>query len=180
MYVIGVLLGAALMGLTGCGSAVSIAEASADDPAIESYRFVVEVEGETVGAFRGVSGLDSETEVIEYQDGTDKTLRKRPGRLKYSNIVLKKGYLTETKLRVWWEEIQRGEFVPKNGTIPIFDRAGDAVDQYNFYEGWPCKWKGFSLDESNPGPVIEEIELCVEGLERVRPPAPPPPGGDER
>lgn len=33
--------------------------------------------GVTQGAFRNVEGLDSETEVVEYQDGNDKILRKR-------------------------------------------------------------------------------------------------------
>jgi hypothetical protein len=32
-----------------------------------------------VGGFKSVSGFDSETEVVEYQDGDDIVLRKRPG-----------------------------------------------------------------------------------------------------
>ena len=32
-----------------------------------------------VGGFKNVEGLDSTTEVVEYQDGDDMILRKRPG-----------------------------------------------------------------------------------------------------
>ena len=33
-----------------------------------------------IGGFKNMSGMDSETEVVEYQDGDDMTIRKRPGR----------------------------------------------------------------------------------------------------
>ena len=65
---------------------------------IGNFNFRVEIEGITVAAFRNVEGLESETEVIEYQDGDDIYLRKRPGRTKYSNIVLKKGYIATRDL----------------------------------------------------------------------------------
>ena len=63
-----------------------------DHDYVGQFNFSVEIENVTVGRFKSVDGLDSETEVIEYQDGDDMILRKRPGRTKYSNVVLKRGY----------------------------------------------------------------------------------------
>ena len=45
---------------------------------IGQFNFIIEIEGLTAGRFKAVDGLDSETEVIEYQDGDDLILRKRP------------------------------------------------------------------------------------------------------
>ncbi|MCB1185762.1 type VI secretion system tube protein Hcp [bacterium] len=55
------------------------------------------------GAFRFSSSLtlpdgSSVPGVIEYQDGNDLILRKRPGRTKYSNITLKRGYIDDGTL----------------------------------------------------------------------------------
>ncbi len=46
-----------------------------------------------------VSGLDFETELIEYRGGTDNEYHKtkQPGLKKYSNITLKRGTFKETK-----------------------------------------------------------------------------------
>jgi phage tail-like protein len=52
---------------------------------IGSFNFRVEIEGVTMAAFRNVEGLDSKTEVVEFQDGNDVVLRKRPGRTSYQH-----------------------------------------------------------------------------------------------
>ena len=129
---------------------------------IGAYNFKVEIEGVTTGAFKAVDGLDSETEVIEYQDGEDLTLRKRPGRTKYSNIVLKRGYVNNDELWKWRKQVIEGKVERKSGSIILLDDAGMEVMRYNFFEAWPCKWKGFSLDGKGSDVNVEEIELAVE------------------
>ena len=58
-----------------------------------NYHFLLEVSGITadqktiVGGFKGMSGMDSETEVIEFKQGNDKVVRKKPGRTTYANIT---------------------------------------------------------------------------------------------
>ena len=163
IYVVAAALAAG--GLAGCGNAVRTAEAQADD-GIPEYRFEVEIEGMSAGMFEGIDGLTTEIEIIEFQDNQDPLIRKRPGRTKYSNITLKKGYILQTPLRQWWEETVNGNLQRKNGTIKILDQAGQQVDQYNFFDAWPCKWKGFSLDGKGSDVNVEEIELAVERLER--------------
>ncbi|MDP3093880.1 MAG: phage tail protein [bacterium] len=46
--------------------------------------------------FKDISGLESETEIIEIKDGDDMTIRKRPGRTKYSNITLERAVFHDT------------------------------------------------------------------------------------
>jgi phage tail-like protein len=134
---------------------------------VGNFNFKVEIEGVTQGAFKNVSGLDSETEVIEYQDGPDIVLRKRPGRTKYSNIVLKRGYVTSDELWKWRKGVIDGKTERKSGSIILCDDEGKEVLRYNFFEAWPCKWKGFELDGKGNDAMAEEIELAVERLERT-------------
>ena len=84
---------------------------------IGAFNFKVEIEGVTQGAFRNVEGLDSETEIVEFQDGDDIILRKRPGRTKYSNVTLKRGYINNTELCDWRKKFIEGKVERKAGSI---------------------------------------------------------------
>ena len=133
---------------------------------IGQFNFRVEIDGVTTAAFKNVEGLDSETEVVEYQDGDDLYLRKRPGRTKYSNIVLKRGYVSTDELWLWRKNVMEGKVERKSGSIVLNNDKGEEVMRYNFYEAWPCKWKGFTLDGKGTDVNVEEIELVCEKLER--------------
>ena len=133
---------------------------------IGNFNFKVEIEGVTTGAFRNVEGLDSETEIVEYQDGDDLILRKRPGRTKYSNVTLKRGYINNTELWEWRKAVIDGKVMRKSGSIILCDDAGEEIMRYNFFEAWPSKWKGFTLDGKGTDVNVEEMELVCEKLER--------------
>ena len=134
---------------------------------IGAYNFKVEIQGLTAGTFKAVDGLDSETEVIEYQDGDDMVMRKRPGRTKYSNIVLKRGYVNTSDLWEWRKTVVKGLPERKSGSIILLDDDGTEVMRYNFFEAWPCKWRGFDLEGMGSDNAVEEIELAVEKVERA-------------
>lgn len=59
---------------------------------IGNYNFRVEISGVEAGAFAEVSGLDAETEFIEYQDGTDLILfhqkKTSPEALTAANLIV--------------------------------------------------------------------------------------------
>ena len=67
-----------------------------------SYHFLLEIQGiikDTkiiVGGFKSVSGMDSETEIVEFKQGNDMVVRKKPGRTTYANIVLERGFTAPT------------------------------------------------------------------------------------
>jgi phage tail-like protein len=133
---------------------------------IGNFNFKVEIEGVTTGAFRNVEGLDSETEIVEYQDGDDLILRKRPGRTKYSNVTLKRGYINNTELWEWRKAVIEGKVQRKSGSIILCADDGAEIMRYNFFEAWPTKWKGFTLDGKGTDVNVEEMELAVEKIER--------------
>ena len=133
---------------------------------IGAYNFKIEIDGVTQAAFKAVDGLDSETEIVEYQDGSDQVLRKRPGQTRYSNIILKRGYVNTTELWQWRKSVMEGRVDRKSGSVIVCDDSGDEIMRYNFFEAWPCKGRGFDLDGRVSTTAVEEIELAVEKIER--------------
>lgn len=138
---------------------------------VGALRWYLEIDGITEGVFREVTGLDSETEVIEHRvagKGGNMVVHKVPGALKWSNIVLRRGITDDRKLHDWRQKIEEGQVEGnrKNGSVTMYNPAGEAVAKYTFKNGWPCKFKGPALDASKNEIAIEEIEICHEGLER--------------
>ncbi|MFT6143181.1 MAG: phage tail-like protein, partial [Myxococcota bacterium] len=88
-----------------------------------SYNFLLEISGITgeaktiVGGFKSVSGMDSETEVIEFKQGNDRVVRKKPGRTTYANIVLERGYTATDDLWTWRNNIEKGLIDRRSGSI---------------------------------------------------------------
>ena len=139
-----------------------------------NYNFLLEVSGITaaqktiIGGFKSMSGMDSETEVIEFKQGNDAVIRKKPGRTTFANIVLERGYTATDDLWRWRKNIEDGIIDRRSGTITCLDQdMTTIVSQYNFYEAWPAKWYVPEKDSDSSAMAIEKIELAVEKVERV-------------
>lgn len=129
------------------------------------FNFSVEIEGLSAGAFREVEGIGMQIEEIEFQDGTDLWPKKRPGRKKFNNIRLKKGFVNKDTLFKWMMETMKGKLSRKSVSIVLHDDAGVATMRYNAFEAWPKSWTGIRFDGNSQGVQVEEIELVIERLE---------------
>ena len=129
-------------------------------------RFKIEIEGVTQGAFTECGGLEVHVDVVQFNDGSDLRTRKRPGRPGVSNIVLRRGVVASTELWDWMKAVLDGKVERKAGSVIVCDDAGGEIYRYNFFEGWPCRWKSLELRADTPGSLIEEIEIVVETIER--------------
>ena len=87
-----------------------------------AYHFLLEIQGVIndnrviVGGFKSVSGMDSETEIIEFKQGNDMVVRKKPGRTTYNNIVLERGYTATDDLWQWRKNIEDGKIDRRAGS----------------------------------------------------------------
>jgi phage tail-like protein len=135
-----------------------------NDP-YKSFNFIVEIDGIARAAFSEVSGLESETAVIEYRSGQDFVTRKLPGRTRYANIVLRHGITKDHELWDWRKNIVEGNPDRRNGSIKLLDDALAEVLRWNFRDGWICKWVGPTLNAKSNEVAIETIEIAHEGLE---------------
>jgi len=131
------------------------------------FNFLLEIDGMVKAGFSEVSGLASETEVVEYREGNEKvnTPRKLPGMTKYSNIVLKRGVTADTSLWNWRKTVIDGNVQRANGSIVLLDESRAEILRWNFHNAWPCKWEGPTLKAKCSEVAIETLELAHEGLE---------------
>ncbi len=129
-------------------------------------RFKIEIEGVTQGAFAACDGLEARIDVVEFADGDNGTARKRPGRTRFSNIVLRRGTTRTHDLWDWFQTAMNGQVERRAGSVIVCDDASQELFRYNFFEGWPCRWKSLELDAEQPGTLVEEIEIAVERIER--------------
>jgi phage tail-like protein len=138
---------------------------SRDDP-FSAFNFLVEIDGVTVAGFSEVSGLDSETDPIEYRNGSeDITVRKLTGLRKYPNIVLKRGYTPDRSLYDWRRTVTQGRTERQSGSVVLLNEAREPALRWNFREGWPSKLQGPALNAKNNETAIETLEIAHEGLE---------------
>lgn len=137
---------------------------SRNDP-LSAFNFLVEIDGVTVAGFAECSGLNTETDPIEYRNGDeDITMRKLPGMKKFANIALKRGYTNSKDLWDWRKQVMDGKTKRQSGSIVLLNEAREPTLRWNFREGWPCKLEGPSLNAKNNEVAIETLEICHEGL----------------
>lgn len=171
------------LGLAALGSLVFMTAGQAaqgTNQPIGKPNFKVEIDGVMVGGVHSVSGIGAETDVVEYQDGDDMTMHKRPGRTKYANITLSRDFAQNGDLWKWYQEVVSGKNIRKNITITMYKKDGSEAGRYNFFEGWPCRWQGPTMgdpdfDLKTKGVVhgdpdfdllTEKIGFCVNGMDR--------------
>lgn len=129
------------------------------------YKYKVEIDGITRGGFREASGLDSSQDPIEYREGIDPLhAKKLPGLNKSSNITLKWGITDDAQLWEWRKKSIDGKVERKNGSVVLYNDAGEEKIRWNFMEAWPTKWTGPSFNATGNEVAIETLEIAHEGL----------------
>ena len=129
-------------------------------------KFRIEIEGVTQGAFLACDGLEARVDVVDFSDGDNLIAHKRPGRTRYANIVLRRGMTLNTELWNWFTAVANGRIERRAGSIIVCGDDGSEAFRYNFFEGWPCRWKSLELDADQAGTLVEAIEIAVEKIER--------------
>ena len=138
---------------------------SRNDP-YSAFNFRVEIDGGGQAGFSEVSGLTTETDVIEYRNGDeDITVRKLPGLKKFTNIVLKRGYTDSKDLWQWRKTVMDGRTERRAGSIVLLNEAREEALRWNFREGWPSKWEGPGLNGKNNETAIETLEIACEDIQ---------------
>jgi phage tail-like protein len=140
--------------------------AQRNDP-YRNFGFLVEIDGLASSAFSEVELPESSIEVIEYREGSDplSSSRKLPGRVRYGNIVLKRGLTKNNDLWNWWNTVRNGKADRRDGAVVLLDSERQPVLRWVFRDAWPCKYTAPSLNAQGNDVVIEELELAIEGLE---------------
>lgn len=132
---------------------------------VNVFRFHVELDGIIVGGFSEVSGLQVEIEMEEIQEGgVNDRVHHLPKRIKYPNLVFKRGISYSDELWKWVEYTVNGVIIKRNGTIILMNDEGEEICHWRFKEAYPIRWSGPDLNAMSGEIAMETLELVHQGL----------------
>jgi phage tail-like protein len=148
-----------------------MSDAATHDAEFQGSFFSLQLDGVEIAYFTGCSGLSLEYEVVNYKqtDGKQLLSRKRPGRPKYSEVVLKRGFSADTKLYDWFNEVvDAAKPTPyKTASIVIMDREGKEGARFSLEAFWPSKMSVSDLKAGSDDVMVEELTIQHELLDWV-------------
>ena len=134
------------------------------DP-LAGFNFLVESGGLLRAGFSECTGLNQETDPIEYREGNeDITVRKLPGLKKYANITLKRGVAVGQDFLEWRRSVESGDIDRREISILLLDEQRSEVVRYNLSNAWPSKWTGPEWKAGASEISFESLEIAHEGV----------------
>ena len=145
----------------------SPAPGSSQPDGVGELRFKVSIPGGSLGTFREISGIGVEVETIDYAEGgNNEFVHRLPVRLKFQNVVLKRG-ITHQRVLLDWFNATRAEGVEAKWgavTVTLMGPGGESVQTWSFKEAYPVKWTGPTLNATSNAIATETLEIAHAGL----------------
>ena len=143
------------------------------DPFV-AFRFVVEIEGlssKLKGGFSKCTGLDLETEVLDYQEGgLNQRVHRFPTRIVQKNLVLERG-IVDRELWYWYMGSVPGRpITTRSGSVLLLDGSETPQLSWRFEQGFPVRIGGPQLAADQNQIAIETFELAHQGVRLHNPP----------
>ncbi|WP_414575571.1 phage tail protein [Anabaena sp. CCY 9402-a] len=134
------------------------------------------------GYFMECQGFKTTQEVIEISEVTPQTWGKAgnangrivrtkiPGNITYSNIILRRGLTISMTIWNWLAAIQEGNWSEqrRDGSLVIYNQAAEEKFRLEFKNAWPSSYIISDVKADGSEHEIEEIEVVVEELKRVK------------
>jgi phage tail-like protein len=121
--------------------------------------------------FQEVAGLSAELGIEEIVEGGENRFAHRlPERARYSNLILKRGLLTDSKLIDWCKDaIESFEFEPTTVNVTLLNEDHEPLgDTFSFVKAWPVKWSVSDFNAESNAIVVETLELAYNYFTRTR------------
>lgn len=134
---------------------------------LPKFYFEVSGLGGSPVQFQEVSGLATETQVIEYRHGNSPEFSsiKMPGLAKVSNVTLKKGIFTkDNAFFAWYSTIKMNTIKRSTVVIKLLDEQGRPTMVWTLNNAWPTKIQGTDLKADGNEVAVETLELAYETL----------------
>lgn len=123
--------------------------------------------GDAEFVFQEVSGLSSETQVIEYRGGDSKVFStvKMQGIKKFSNVTLKRGiFKSDSSMWEKYNQIKMNTIKREQITISLLDEAQKPAMSWLLTNAFPVKITVTDMKSDGNEIAVESIELAHEGL----------------
>lgn len=134
---------------------------------LPKFYFMVDWGDQTDIAFQEVSGLDTESQPIEYRHGNSPVFStiKMPGMIKSGNVTMKKGvFVNDNKFWDWYSQIKLNTIERITVTIKLLDEGGNPTMVWTLTNAFPTKITGTDLKSDGNEVAVETIEIAHEGL----------------
>lgn len=133
---------------------------------LPAYHFMADWSGTRTG-FSEISGLSMNVSVTELTNGADPmhSTRKIPGRMHYSNIILKRGIVKgDSDFYNWMQSINMSTVDRRNIVVSLLDENHLPVVSWKIKNAFPVRFSGPILIANASSIAIEELELTHEGF----------------
>ena len=134
-------------------------------------KFIFKIGTLQIGAFTEVTGLGVSIDVEELTEGGQNAYtHKLLGRMRWPNIVLKRGLTDSNALFTWLQNFSGDGFSktnkvsPETGSISVLTPKGEPFRTWSLVDVKPVKWTGPRLAASSRDLAIEELEVCHSGF----------------
>ncbi|NLT55644.1 MAG: phage tail protein [Actinomycetales bacterium] len=139
---------------------------------LTTFAFTLEIDSVEMATFKKCSGIESETEIVEFKEATKEgrmIIRKAPGAMKWSDITLERRIDNSASLWQWRKQVVDGDIdgARRNGSIVVKDSTNAEVARWNFEAGWPSKYSGADFDAGANDIAVEKMVITHEGLTRA-------------
>jgi phage tail-like protein len=134
---------------------------------LPKFSFMVKWDSTQI-AFQEVSGLDVESQPIEYRVGDSKEWSsiKMPGLRKFGNVTMKKGvFKSDNKYWDWFKQIKMNTVKRIPVTISLLDEAAGVTMTWTLKNAFPTKITSTDLKADGNEVAVETIEIAHEGIE---------------
>ncbi|MEE9905194.1 phage tail protein [Chlorobium sp.] len=114
--------------------------------------------------FQSVSGLSVEYDYESYKEGGENRFEhKLPVRTRYSDLVLKRGMLTDSDVIRWVLDAFRNRvFKPATVTVTLMNEISEPLRTWNVANAIPKKWLVSDFNATENSIVIETMELTYQ------------------
>ena len=144
---------------------------------VYSATFLIEVDGKEIGRFTEVSGLQAEIDVETVEEGGENGfVHKLPGRMKWPNLVLKRGLTQNDTLFSWLNKASGSGFNGEGNklerstaAVTLVSQTGKRLRAWELEGAFPVKWSGPSFAVSSSDMAIEELEIAHHGFVARKP-----------
>jgi phage tail-like protein len=112
--------------------------------------------------FQSVSGLNVEFDTESIKEGGQNHFEhKLPTRSKFSDLVLKRGMLTDSEVIKWCKKaLFDREFKPAQIIVSLLNENHEPIKTWKVNNAWPRKWSVSDFNAGENSIVVETLELC--------------------
>ena len=135
---------------------------------LPKFRFVVDWGDQQQNiAFQEVSGLEAETQVIEYRHSNSPKFStiKMPGIAKYGDVTMKRGvFVNDNSFWKWYDQIKMNTIKRQAVVIKLLDENGGTTMKWTLENAWPTKITSTDLKSDGNEVAVDTIVVAHEGL----------------